>query len=266
MISVYHKEKAENLKQALESIWDNQTLRPSEIVLVKDGLLNQELDELIDDFSRKAPLKILSLKENLGLGKALALGLQECSNEIIARMDSDDISFPGRFEKQIDFFKTNPDVSVLGGQVSEFQGDTSNVVGHRKVPKTHLQIIKFAKKRSPFNHPAVVFKKSVVLSVGNYQDFKFMEDYHLWLRIIGKGHICANLADEILYFRMSDDVIGRRHGWFYFKQECRLSLLAKDLNVINIFEVALNILLRGAPRLLPKTILKLIYIRLRQMG
>ncbi|MFV0345487.1 MAG: glycosyltransferase [Bacteroidales bacterium] len=264
LISVYYKEEPEYLKGALESIWNNQTIKPAEIVLVKDGPLTSELDKVVDDFSKEAPLKVLALKENQGLGKALALGLQECTNELVARMDSDDIAYPDRFEKQITFFKDNMEISLLGGQIAEFDGNRSEINGYRKVPQDYRDIMHFATKRNPMNHMTVMFKKSSVLNVGNYLPFKGYEDYFLWVRMLNNGYKAENLKDNLVYARIGNNMLARRQGVVFFKEEIRLQKEFLSMGFINRIEYFRNILLRAVPRLMPIFMLQIIYKTLRK--
>ena len=184
LISVYKKEKAEYLKQALQSVI-NQTLKPTEIVIVKDGPLTKELDDCIEDFQKQNSklFKILSFKENRGLGLALRDGVKVCKYEYIARMDSDDISKPDRFEKQFNYLQKHPEIALLGTWITEFNKYENKPDTVTKLPCTHQEIIKFAKRRNSFRHVTVVFKKTAVIQSGNYRDFLWFEDYDLFVRI-----------------------------------------------------------------------------------
>lgn len=180
-MSVYKKEKAEYLKLALASII-NQTVQTNEIVLVQDGKLTNELQAVITDHLQKYPaiFKTYALKQNQGLGKALNFGMQKCSNELIARMDTDDIAEPNRFELQIEEFEKDKELMLCGGQIAEFADNTTEITGYRNVPLKHNEILNFAKKRNPFNHMTVMFKKQAVQSVGGYMDMLYFEDYWLY--------------------------------------------------------------------------------------
>ena len=222
LISVYKKEKAEYLKQALQSII-NQTLKPTEILIVKDGLLTKELDECIEDLQKQhpKPFKILAFKENRGLGLALRDGVQACKYEYIARMDSDDISKPNRFEKQFNYIQKHPETALLGTWIREFSKDENNPDTVTKLPCTHQDILKFAKKRNPFRHMTMVLKKEAVIEAGNYRDFLWFEDYDLWVRMLQKGYIAANIPEYLVNVRADKDMFARRGGWQYLKQDCK---------------------------------------------
>ena len=179
LMSSYHKDDPEELMVALQSIWDDQTVKPTEIVIVKDGPLTPALDSVIEEFSKRAPLVVVPLPQNRGLGLALAEGVKHCTCEYIARMDGDDISLPDRFEKQVAFIKQNPEIAICGGMSQEFSGTPENKTGKRILPEKHEQIMTFLKIRNPFNHMTVFFKKQAVIDAGNYQHIIGYEDY--WL-------------------------------------------------------------------------------------
>ena len=157
LMSVYYKERPDFFDLALNSI-NNQTLFPTEIVLVEDGPLTSELEQVIKKYKRiwRDKLKIIKLTKNSGLGVALQEGTKHISTEWIARMDTDDISVPNRFEIQLEEVKKHPNYAIIGGQVDEFVNSTKNIVGNRKVPLDKLDIYNFAKYRNPFNHPTVI--------------------------------------------------------------------------------------------------------------
>lgn len=256
LMSVYKNEKAEYLVTALQSIF-KQTLPANEIVLVEDGLLTSELYAVIEKYADK--LKIVPLKQNVGLGKALNEGLQACTSELVARMDTDDIAVPERFALQIQEFINAPELALCGGQIREFDGDANNVLGYRKVPCMEAEIKQFAKKRNPFNHMTVMFKKSAVQAAGSYQHMPYFEDYWLWVRMIQQGYKVKNIDKVLVNARTGRDMIARRGGWRYLKCElCFMRTLYKyhflnDIELIS-FTIAKSIL-----RILPLTIRKYLY-------
>lgn len=266
LMSVFKDDCPNELEQALYSIWDSQTLKPSQIVLVQDGELTSSLYSVITKWEVKIPkvLLRLSLPENVGLGKALNAGLAYCSNEWIFRMDSDDISLPSRFNLQVDFIETHPDVDIFSGQVLEFCCDHEISTGIKSVPLSHTEIIRFSFWRSPFNHMAVAYKKSIVQAVGGYQHHLWMEDYNLWLRILAAGCQSANLPDTLVYARAGDDMVGRRKGLRYIKSEWKLFKLKKDLKFQATILAFFVFFLRAFPRLLPTKVLSIMYSALRK--
>lgn len=229
LMSLYIKENPDHFRLALKSMID-QTIRPDEIVLVEDGPLTNELYAVVDEY--KECLHIVNNEKNLGLGLALARGLEECQNELVARMDADDVAKLDRCEKQLIFFDNNPDISILGGQIEEFVANPENVVGKRVVPETDEVLKKFMKKRCPFNHMTVMFKRSAVLHVGNYQDWFCNEDYYLWVRLALADFKFANLPDTLVHTRVGSDMYQRRGGDKYFKSEIGIQKLMLEKKVI----------------------------------
>lgn len=214
LMSLYKKEKPEYLKLAIESMLQ-QTVFPDEIVIVKDGSLTKELDEVVNQYKEMYPtlFNVVVSDKNIGLGKALNLGLKNCRNELVARMDTDDISKFDRCEKQLKEFEYNSKLDLLGSSVDEFYDTPNKVVSRRIVPIAHKDIYEFAKRRSAFNHPTVMYKKSKVLAVGGYGDLRRNQDVDLFGRMLFSGCIAGNLGESLLYFRSNDDLAKRRKSW-----------------------------------------------------
>lgn len=218
LMSVYYKENPEHLKLSIESML-NQTLLPEQIVIVKDGPLDEALDNTIDSYSSKYEemFTIVSLKENIGLGKALDEGLKYCRNELIARMDADDISLPERCERQVQAFLDDEDLCIIGTMIDEFYDHPENIVSSRIVPTKHEDIVKFMRRRSAFNHPSVMFKKSEVIRCGGYGKFRHKQDLDLFSRMINSGCKTANISESLVLFRSNEDNFIRRKSWAYCK-------------------------------------------------
>lgn len=210
LMSLYKKEHPEYLRLALDSMI-NQTVKPDEIVLVEDGPLTDELIGVVEEY--RPHLHIVVNKKNLGLGLALNEGLKACRNELIARMDTDDISKPERCEKQLKRFELKPELAIVGSHIDEFVGEPSNVISQRKVPLTSEDIYEYAKKRSAFNHPAVMYRKSAVLAEGGYADLKRNQDVDLFGRMLFHGYKAENIDESLLWFRSSDELAVRRKSW-----------------------------------------------------
>ena len=260
LMSVYHKEKAEYLKQAMDSIW-NQTIPTDDFVLVCDGPLNAELDTVIENMQAAHPgtLNVVRLEKNRGLGNALNIGIKECKHELVARMDSDDISRADRCERQLKVFQTHPDVSVVSGIVEEFTLDTDQIEARRVLPETQDQILAFAKKRNPFNHPCVMYKKSAVETTGGYQDFYLLEDYYLWIRMLQKGSTGYNLQEPLLWMRAGSDMYKRRAGWKYAKSQKALFKYMKDSGFISEGQYMKSTITRTASSLMPNGLREFAY-------
>lgn len=260
LMSVYRKEKAEYLKQAMDSIW-SQTIPTDDFVLVCDGPLNAELDTVIENMQAAHPgtLNVVRLEKNRGLGNALNIGIKECKHEFVARMDSDDISRADRCERQLKVFQTHPDVSVVSGIVEEFTSVTDQIEARRVLPETQDQILAFAKKRNPFNHPCVMYKKSAVETTGGYQDFYLLEDYYLWIRMLQKGSTGYNLQEPLLWMRAGSDMYKRRAGWKYAKSQKALFKYMKDSGFISEGQYMKSTITRTASSLMPNGLREFAY-------
>ena len=209
LMSLYKKEHPEYLRLALDSML-NQTVKPDEIVLVEDGPLTPELYAILNEYPM---LHRVKNEKNLGLGLALNEGLKVCRNELVARMDTDDISKPERCEKQLRRFEEKPELAIVGSHIDEFVGTPDNIISQRKVPLTSEAIYNFAKKRSAFNHPAVMYRKSAVMAEGGYSDLKRNQDVDIFGRMLFKGHKAENIDEALLWFRSSDELAARRKSW-----------------------------------------------------
>lgn len=218
LMSLYQKENPEWFEASMDSML-NQTITPDEIVLVLDGPIEGDLMDLVENYERKYHklIKVLSLSENIGLGKALDKGLAVCTNNLVARMDTDDISLPSRCEKQIQEFTNNPNLAIIGTNIDEFYDDPNNIISSREVPSSNLEIKKFIKRRSPFNHPTVMFKKEVVLACGGYGKLRRKQDLDLFSRIVNSGYEATNLNESLLLFRSNENNFKRRKSWSYVK-------------------------------------------------
>lgn len=214
LMAVYEKEKPQYLAQSLKSMFA-QTAMPDEVVLVEDGPLNDGLCQVVRKYQEKYPhiMKVAALPRNVGLGKALNYGLALCSNELVARMDSDDISLPARCEMQLRMFARFPQLAIVGTQVYEFTGSPGNVVSARIVPAAYIDILRFSRRRSPFNHPTVMFRKTAVHKAGGYGAYRRKQDLDLFIRMLQKGFRAANLRHAYLLYRMDAANLMRRKNW-----------------------------------------------------
>lgn len=221
LMSVYAKEKAAYFEQSIKSMMQ-QSIPPKDFVIVCDGPLTQELDEVIEEKKSQYPeiFQIVRIETCGGLGKALAKGIQYCRYELVARMDSDDVSSLDRCEKQLQIFDRE-DIAIVGGNITEFEGNVSNIKNRRCVPKTNAEIKKFARRRNPFNHPSVMFRKEDVLKAGNYQDCKGFEDYYLWVRMLNQGMKGYNIQEDLVSMRTDAGMYKRRGSFSYACQALR---------------------------------------------
>jgi len=244
VMSVYRNDKPEFVRRAVESVTTEQTLKPNEVVLVVDGPVPDGLTNLIKGYecAPDSIFNVIWLPENKGLGNALRVGVEAASHEVIARMDSDDVSAPDRFEKQIAYMSEHPECDLLGGQISEFIGEEDNIVGKRIVPCKHEDILMWLKGRCPFNHVSVTMLRSRVIAVGNYMDWHFNEDYYLWIRMAEAGYGFANLPDVLVNVRVGADMYRRRGGWKYFKSEKGLQDYMLRRKMISLPRYCYNVL------------------------
>lgn len=260
LMSIYFKEKSEYFRESLESI-KNQTYKIDELVLVKDGNLTTELEKVIEEYRDILKIKEISLEKNVGLGLALREGILHCSNEIIVRMDSDDISREDRIEKQIKTMLENEKIGIVGSNSENFSeklGDL-NIFGH--YPEKDKEIRKFMKRRCPFLHPTVVFKKSLVIKCGNYENLLWFEDYDLFFRILQytQGY---NLQENLVYFRANREMLKRRGGIEYIRREIEALTKFYKRGDMNLYYYLTNFMIRLGVRMCGNKLRILIYKKL----
>lgn len=240
--SVYKNDKPEFVRVALDSMLVNQSVKPNEIVLVQDGPVPYDLSRLLLEYKDKYGdiLNIIKLEKNGGLGNALKLGVENAKYDICARMDSDDICLPDRFEKQLAYLEAHPECDIVGGQMTEFIDLPDNIVGRREVPLSNEEIYSFMKSRCALNHVTVMFRKQAVLKVGNYQDWFWNEDYYLWVRMMMAGCKFANIPDVAVNVRSGADQYARRGGKKYFDSEIGIKKLMLKEGMITKTQFVVN--------------------------
>ena len=232
-MSVYHGDNAVFFKDALDSVF-SQTFLPNELVLVVDGTVGDNINQIINNFEsdKKDIIKVIRLEKNSGHAVARQTGLNASTFDYVAIMDSDDIALPDRFEKQMLFIQQHPEVDALGGQIAEFINEPENIVGKRIVPYEDADIKNYLKNRCPMNLVTVMLKKDSVEKVGGYIDWYCEEDYYLWVRMFEANMIFANLPDVLVNVRTGKDMYARRGGWKYFKSEAMLQKYMYTNNII----------------------------------
>lgn len=252
LMSLYIKEKASYFNECMKSIM-NQTVLPTEIVIVEDGPISEEVDVVLKEYIAKFPnmIRTVSYPQNKGLGYALSVGVRECTYELIARMDTDDIARKDRFEIQLKKFINNPNLGICGSYIDEFENEISNIVARRSVPISHNEIREYQKRRDAFNHMTVMFKKSDVLKVGNYQPCPLMEDTLLWVHMLQAGVQCANIDDSLVYARIGSEMYERRGGWAYFTKYCQGRKLIKESGYISKFDYYYTVAIQLIVALIP---------------
>lgn len=255
--SVYKNDKPEFVKEALDSMLVHQSKTPDEIVLVQDGPVPYELSRLLSEYKDKYGdiMNVIKLVKNGGLGNALKLGVENAKYDICARMDSDDICLPDRFEKQLAYLESHPDCDIVGGQMTEFIGEPDNIVGRREVPLTNVEIYKYMKSRCALNHVTVMFRKEAVLKAGNYQDWFWNEDYYLWVRMMMAKCQFANIPDVAVNVRSGADQYARRGGKKYFDSEIGIKKLMLENGMISKREYYINYMERFIiQRMMPNSV------------
>lgn len=241
LMTVYRGDKPSYVETSIKSVL-NQTHQSNDIVIVEDGPLSEELEALVSSFENtRSEINVVRLPNNVGLGKALNEGLPVCKNELIARMDSDDISMPERFEKQVKAFEDDPTLDIVGCPVKEFVGSSDNVVGKRDVPLDNESIHKYVRRRDPFNHPTVMYRKSKVMKYGPYGDYRKNQDTDLWIKLLSNGCKAINIDEYLLLFRFDEGTYKKRKSWTNTKTLINIRWKAfkdKNCSLLDFFVVA----------------------------
>ena len=263
LMPVYYKDNAEYFSIALDSILNN-TLVPDEILIIEDGKLSNDLENIVVQTEQRYQnlIRVIRLDKNIGIGRVRALGMQECKYDYVAFMDSDDISSKDRFEKQIEFIKQNPQIDVVGSYITEFEGEPENIYSRRVLPVTNDEIYKYGKFRMPVNNPTLLLKRESVIEAGNYQLFNAFEDYECYTRMLKKGYQFANIPEFLVNMRAGSEMMNRRKGIKYFIS-CELPCMSamKRNGYINFVEYIRNITLKFMLRVIPDWFRNWIYKR-----
>lgn len=252
LISLYFKEKPEYLRECMDSLLC-QTVLPEQIVIVKDGPLTDELEAVLSEYVERDPelYTIVPLETNRGLGLALAEGMLHCRNELVARMDTDDISRKDRFELQLKEFEKDPELDICGSHMAEFEDSVNEIVTKRTVPLTDEAIKKYQKRRDGLNHATVMYKRSAVLKAGNYQSCMLMEDTYLWVNMFNSGARAMNIDDTLYYARIGKDMYERRGGWAYFKKYKQGRKKVRETGYIGFFDYYYTLAVQLVVALIP---------------
>ncbi len=263
LMSLYGRENPSFFREAFRSIYDEQTLKPNQIVLVLDGPIPTDLQTEVEKIRHTAGpiLSIVELPTNQGLATALNTGIKHCTHEWIFRMDTDDIALPNRFQVQTQYLENHSDIDVLGALMEEFDSSNINYSVMRHIPENHEDIVKFAKSRNPINHPVCGFKKSAVKEAGGYP-LVYPEDYFLWIKLIQAGHKFHNLQTPLLKMRTGEAFIKRR-GIDMLKGELRTYRYMLATGFINRKEFLVTSSLRAVVRLVPGWLKVIAYRYLR---
>ena len=259
LMSTYAGDDPAFLREAFTSTVHAQTRPPHQVVLVQDGPVPKALATTIKTLAAASPVpvQLVVMERNVGLGPALDRGLETCAHEIVARMDSDDISFPERFERQLPVIEAGAD--IVGSGLLEFGVSAEDVLGRRTPPTDPAEIRRVIRFRDPFNHPTVVYRKSAVLAAGGYTDMALMEDYLLFTRMLDTGARPANIADPLVYYRIGAGAYARRGGKELLRSELALQRRFRELGITTRRQYLRNVLVRGGYRLVPESLRKTAY-------
>ena len=267
LMSVYKNDNYIFFEKALKSVTTEQTYKPHQVVIIKDGWVDTAIDDVINDVAKHNPeieFSVTQNENNLGLAASLNKGIDLCKYEWIARMDADDIAVPERFEKQCRYILENGNVDIVGGMISEFLESPNDIVSERRLETIHNRIVGYSKHRTPMNHMTVFYKKEKLIAAGKYDEtYGKLEDYKLWIDLIICGAIFANIDEILVYVRIGNGFYSRRSNKREIADWDNLQYYMKKNDLINLFEVICN---RMAIRLfvfLPAWAKKILYVFLR---
>lgn len=261
LMSVYKNDTVDNVKIAIESLL-NQTMLPSQIVIISDGPIPAKLKDLLCEYEKNDLFDIYYRDVNLGLGPTLNEGLLKCKYDYVARMDADDESLPERFENQLLYLESHSDIDAVGTIVDEYDEEMNYIISKKCVPETSREINKYLQSRNPINHPTIVYKKSKVLEVNGYEDFPYFEDYYLWAKMICNGSKFYNIQKSLYKFRAGSSMIKRRGGKKYLSCIKKFEKALLDLGVIDKNIYYKNLTKRYIVSLLPNGLRQMLYMKL----
>ena len=266
LLPVYAGDDPAHLARSFASAVDDQTRRPAEVVVVRDGPVPDDLAGMLDGLvtSSRVPVRLVELPENGGLAAALTAGLTACRYEVVARQDADDVALPDRFERQLPEIEGGLD--LVGSGIAEFADDEDAVLGVRTPPLTDAAIRAYARFHSPFNHPTVVYRRAAVERAGGYLPVGTMEDYWLWARMLQTGAKVGNLPDPLVKYRIGAGAYARRGGLALLATELRLQRLLRRAGFTSRSQLVRNVVVRGAYRLLPVAVRRVSYRALLHRG
>jgi glycosyltransferase involved in cell wall biosynthesis len=250
LVPVYDGDRPDYIRRALRSAVDDQTVRPDQVIIVRDGPVRDEIGRCLDDFRRGSvvPVTFIPLQRGGGLGPALDQGLAASWFDVVARMDADDVAMPHRFEVELPLIA---DADIVGAGLLEFVTDTDDIVGQRVPPTEPGQIQRYARMHDPFNHPTVVYRRHAVLDAGGYGDLPLMEDYALFARMLAGGARAVNVAEPLVFYRVGPEAFKRRGGKRLLRSELRLQREFRRRGFTSPAEYLRNVLVRGGYRLIP---------------
>jgi glycosyltransferase involved in cell wall biosynthesis len=258
LVPVYDGDRPDYLRRAFRSAVHDQTVRPDQVIIVRDGPVRAELAGCLDELAASSPVPVtfVPLARNVGLGPALDRGLGASEHDVVARMDADDVAMPHRFEVQLPLIA---DADIVGSGLLEFSGETGEIVGQRVPPIGQAKIARYARMHDPFNHPTVVYRRGAVRGAGGYGDLKLMEDYALFARMLQNGARAVNVAEPLVWYRVGETAFKRRGGTDLLRSELRLQREFRKNRFTSPAQYARNVVVRGGYRLIPWWVRRAVY-------
>ncbi|MEW1958965.1 glycosyltransferase [Kineococcus sp. NPDC059986] len=268
LLPVWARDDVAQLRRAVDSVTVEQQLRPDEVLVVRDGPVPPDLQRALDELSARPELRVLELPANVGLARALDEGLRHTAFDVVARMDADDVSLPGRFAAQLPLIAAGAD--LVGAGLLEIGADEHDVVARRVPPTGAAEIARYARFHDPFNHPTVVYRRSAVAAAGGYRDLDLMEDYWLFARMIAAGARVENLPDALVKYRVGASPeagsYARRGGLRLFRSELTLQRHLRAEGFTTTAQAVRNVVVRGGYRFVPTRVRTVAYRALIARG
>lgn len=206
ILPVYNGERF--VRESIESVL-GQTFTDFELIIINDGSTDGT-GEILNSFTDSRI--VLIERENRGLIDTLNEGLSFAHGEYVARIDADDVMLPERLAKQVAYLDEHPKVTVLGGW-AEIINETGEVVGSYKYPPIGRKGLRaYVLKHNPFIHPTVIFRREAILRLGGYRQYRHIEDYELWTRVLAK-YRGANLPEILIKYRVHGESVTSRHRY-----------------------------------------------------
>lgn len=262
LMSVYGGEKPEFFRESVESML-GQSFVTNDFVLVCDGPLTPELDSIVEEYEARYDFfRPLRLPENRGAGECANVGLAQCRNEYIVKMDSDDIALPERCELSMYLLAKHPGVDMLGAYISEFDSATGKEIAVKKTPSGNSAIRKYARRRNPFNNPTLVYKKSMVERIGGYSTVRRCEDYEFVVRMLSAGAVGRNIPKVLLRYRVTGNNYDRRRNWANTKAFIAVRWKIHRSGFSSLWDFTLASAAQLVMFLMPRTLTELFYKRI----
>lgn len=262
LTTVYVKENPDFLRQSIDSMLA-QTVLTNDYVIVKDGPLNEELDEVLDDYSKKYPfIHLITLPKNIGLGGALNFGIKACKNDLVARLDSDDISMPDRCELQLKAFEEHPEYAIVGSDMYEFNLDPDDIIALKVMPHTPEELYRYGKRRNAFNHSSVMYRKSILAQYGYYSSRRRSQDVELFSKVLYGKHPCININKPLIKFRCGDTRVIRKKSWSNVRSDIEIFYHIYKMGYSSLLDFFYILSLQLGFFLLPAKIATFLYKRM----